>query len=215
MADFNKYFPSYLKHEGGYVNNPSDRGGETYRGIARNSNPSWSGWAFIDNKKKSGAIKFNTVYPELESAVKSLIKSKYWDTMALDSMNNQDIANILADFKVNGMTKTAQQRIQSFVGANPDGAIGSKTVASINAYKEPRKLFDFIYEIRKAHYENLAKNPSQQQFLKGWMNRINYIRDSAGQFIRENPKTSIAIGSVLAISIVAVSAYVIYKQLKK
>ena len=30
-----------LETEGGYVNDPSDSGGETYCGIARNSNPNW------------------------------------------------------------------------------------------------------------------------------------------------------------------------------
>ena len=40
-----------LETEGGYVNDPSDSGGETYCGIARNSNPKWEGWKIVDAHK--------------------------------------------------------------------------------------------------------------------------------------------------------------------
>jgi lysozyme family protein len=38
--------------EGGYVNDPDDKGGETYRGIARKKHPSWRGWYKVDDVKK-------------------------------------------------------------------------------------------------------------------------------------------------------------------
>jgi len=40
-------------NEGGYVNDPVDKGGETYAGIARNIFGSWEGWSIIDAKKIS------------------------------------------------------------------------------------------------------------------------------------------------------------------
>jgi len=40
MAKFNLAFSKMLFHEGGYVNDPDDLGGETYKGIARNSHGS-------------------------------------------------------------------------------------------------------------------------------------------------------------------------------
>ena len=52
MADFKEAFELTLAHEGGYVKDPDDRGGETYKGIARRYNPGWSGWARIDKAKK-------------------------------------------------------------------------------------------------------------------------------------------------------------------
>ena len=37
MSDFNKAFDRVIGHEGGYVNHPSDPGGETNWGVTRNT----------------------------------------------------------------------------------------------------------------------------------------------------------------------------------
>ncbi len=54
-------FAEALKHtlefEGGYANDPADRGGETFRGISRKNWPRWSGWDLIDQVKRKGADK--------------------------------------------------------------------------------------------------------------------------------------------------------------
>ncbi|HJW81700.1 MAG TPA: glycosyl hydrolase 108 family protein [Acidiferrobacterales bacterium] len=52
MADFKEAFELTLAHEGGYVKDPDDRGGETYKGIARRYNPGWPGWARINKAKQ-------------------------------------------------------------------------------------------------------------------------------------------------------------------
>lgn len=46
--NFLKSYDILIKHEGGYVNDPDDKGGETYKGIARKFNPDWKGWKIID-----------------------------------------------------------------------------------------------------------------------------------------------------------------------
>jgi lysozyme family protein len=48
MADLTTAYESTMKAEGGYVNNPQDPGGETYKGIARKFNSKWDGWIAID-----------------------------------------------------------------------------------------------------------------------------------------------------------------------
>ncbi|MFM7564688.1 MAG: glycosyl hydrolase 108 family protein, partial [Planctomycetota bacterium] len=39
MADFAIAFDETMINEGGYVDDPDDRGGETYRGVARRFHP--------------------------------------------------------------------------------------------------------------------------------------------------------------------------------
>ena len=59
MALFTPAFTLSKINEGGWVNDPNDIGGETYRGISRKFNPKWNGWSVIDEMKKKGLIKKN------------------------------------------------------------------------------------------------------------------------------------------------------------
>ena len=59
MADFNQALQMVLQNEGGYVNDPNDPGGETYKGIARKMNSNWIGWQLIDLQKKQNNIFLN------------------------------------------------------------------------------------------------------------------------------------------------------------
>ncbi|HBF18469.1 MAG TPA: hypothetical protein DDW81_00145 [Cryomorphaceae bacterium] len=48
MADFEWAYRHTSNKEGGYVNDPSDYGRETYRGISRRWHPYWEGWKIVD-----------------------------------------------------------------------------------------------------------------------------------------------------------------------
>ena len=47
MSEFQPALQKVLAHEGGYVNDPDDPGGETYKGIAHNMHSKWGGWVYI------------------------------------------------------------------------------------------------------------------------------------------------------------------------
>jgi len=107
------------KYEGGYVNDPRDNGGETYKGVSRKSNPNWEGWTIIDSCKKSNK-NFKKILPtiiKLESTVQKLFKRKYWDKMRGDEFIDQDMANKLYDTCVNmGVTTAIRIFQESFLG---------------------------------------------------------------------------------------------------
>jgi poly-D-alanine transfer protein DltD len=52
MANFIISLQRTLVHEGGYIHDSEDVGGETYKGISRASHPNWSGWIIIDKYKE-------------------------------------------------------------------------------------------------------------------------------------------------------------------
>lgn len=172
MADFNKYYDRLLKpSEGGYVNHPNDKGGETYGGIARNSNPNWEGWVFIDAKKKIKPIPRYTIYKELSSSVKSYFKKMYWDKLQADKIENQSVAELLVDFLVNGGFVIS--RVQKYLGIKADGIIGKNTITAINKANQSA-LYKFVSEWRYNHFDNIVKNdPTQEVFYKGWMDRLS------------------------------------------
>lgn len=102
MAEFLKAFQRTEIFEGKdiWTKINGDSGGETWSGISRKANPSWSGWKIIDriSNKKSGQ-KITT--PKLEELKQSLYRNKYWNAIRGDEILNQAVANDLYDVSVN------------------------------------------------------------------------------------------------------------------
>ena len=81
------------------------------------------------------------------------------------------IPNIYCNFAVNAGPKVAIKLAQSCVGCVPDGAMGPKTIAAVNATNF--STFNMSYAIAKiARYASICnKNKLQSKFLLGWVNR--------------------------------------------
>lgn len=159
------YFPAYEKmivREGGYklTNDPRDRGGMTYAGVARNMQPKWAGWAIIDQ----GGI-------PPSSMVRDWYRANFWTPLRLDAVDDQRVASTLFDFAVNAGVGTSAKLAQIVVGVTPDGQIGVKSIAAINAYSV--ELFLAHFTLAKiARYRDIVKrDKSQLVYLVGWLNR--------------------------------------------
>lgn len=107
MADFNIALAKILKHEGGYVNDPSDKGGETYKGISRKYHSKSQMWIIIDKYKHDcGGVtaefkkKINND-ATISKEVALIYKSDYWNPFNLDAVKNQKIAEQIFDDAVN------------------------------------------------------------------------------------------------------------------
>lgn len=162
MADFSTAFEKMVVNEGGYVLHtvPGDRGGMTYAGIARNAWPQWAGWERID----AGAT------PDA-NAVRLFYLNNFWRPPRLTEVRDQRVAETLFDFGVNAGTRTAVVLAQTVVGATPDGVVGPKTLAAINA--ADAEMFILAYTLAKiARYRDIVtRDRTQLKFLLGWLNR--------------------------------------------
>ena len=162
MAEFLPAFERMIVNEGGYVLHTvkDDRGGATYAGIARNFHPSWQGWMVIDQG--------GTPPAEL---VRQFYRSNFWAPLRLDDVEHQEVASNLFDFGVNAGLSTAAKLAQLVVGVTPDGKVGAKTIAALNAIDHD--LFVARYALAKiARYRDIVvKNRTQQRFLVGWLSR--------------------------------------------
>lgn len=105
MANFNKVYERLKVNEGGYVNDPDDRGGETYLGISRKYHPDATFWKFIDDyKKQNGTKNINEVLKKntaIQSEIKDIYKKEYWDVFKLDDCISQGLASEIFDDAVN------------------------------------------------------------------------------------------------------------------
>lgn len=174
MADFDIAYRLTMKHEGGYSNNPHDRGRETYRGIARKHWPGWKGWPIVDwAKSRPGFPRSLSGNGELQRMVEEFYRSVFWSNW-MDAMPNQDLANWLFDKGVNMGIPQAVKLLQRAIGAVDDGKYGPKTDAALKQalIQDATGVLERCREHARSFYRQLAeKDPSQAQFLNGWLKR--------------------------------------------
>lgn len=153
MANFDMAIGKILQHEGGYVNDPADPGGETNFGISKRNFPN------VD-------IRNLTV-----DQAKEIYRTNYWNRVMGDQIQDDELALNVFDFAVNAGTGTSARIIQKIVGAGVDGVIGNNTISAINRF-DPRVAVKEFQKGRILHYVDLVKNnTSLLRFLSGWINR--------------------------------------------
>jgi hypothetical protein len=153
MSKFDEIIEVVLEHEGGYVNDPKDPGGETNFGIAKRSNPD------VDIKN-------------LTKAEATLIyKTKYWDKNKVESLP-EELWHIYFDMCVNmGRSRAVKILQQSAVnrGRNikVDGGLGPNTIKALKGVELER-----VRAFRVRYYVELVnKKPDLEKFYFGWFRR--------------------------------------------
>lgn len=190
MANIDSLLPYILKFEGGFVNDPADAGGATNKGVTI---ATWRQVGY--DKDGDGDIDVADLKLLTDSDVRNrVLKPAFWDRWKADRIKSQGVANILVDW-VWGSGKHGIVIPQRLLGVVPDGIVGEKTLAAVNA-ANPRQLFDAIFDARKkflhditaqsvAKYERKIgrkateaqlKKHTNKRFIKGWLNRLEAIK---------------------------------------
>jgi len=178
MAKFNLALLKVLSHEGGYVNDPDDLGGETYKGISRNAHGSWSGWQIIDKSKISPDFpKSLNTNIRLQSLVEKFYLDTFWKPLKADQIQNQTSAESVFDFAVNSGLSTSVRLVQSIAGTKIDGIIGEQTLNKINSIDFG--YFQAALTVAKIEYymNIIRRRPTSKKFLLGWISRSLSFND--------------------------------------
>lgn len=153
LNGFDQALKDMLVHEGEYALVPGDRGGETYRGIARNVWPKWSGWAAVDrvidehfNGERRPTVSRNVLRtrklnkmlretPELQSAVDFFYLENFWRANRVHEMPARvacKVFNMAVNIGRGGAGKVLQRALNSLgAGIAVDGVIGPKTIGAV------------------------------------------------------------------------------------
>ena len=166
MADATLLVPFIQKWEGGWVDDPSDRGGATMKGITLIT------YGAFQKSKGQPAPSKDDLRNMSDEEWLDVFKSLYWDRWKADEIENQSVANILVDWVwASGVwgIKIPQRILQ----VADDGIVGEKTISKLNSVDQA-SLFDDIQKARQEFVTDLAeRDPSQNRFINGWLNRIN------------------------------------------
>ncbi|WP_198468939.1 glycoside hydrolase family 108 protein [Acetomicrobium sp. S15 = DSM 107314] len=194
---FEDVFRIVLNVEGGYSNNPDDRGGETNLGVTEGTlrSAQAKGWVSKD-------ITIKTLKTE---HARIIYKKGYWDPIRGDLLP-EPLDLILFDCAINhgpgGAVKLLQEALNSILVGTPlvvDGALGPKTFAALvelleidkrltdeNPNVEPHFLLRYlcvdVLMNRTELFDWLVdRNESQQKFLRGWIHqRVVRLAEKAG-----------------------------------
>ena len=196
MANFEEAFKITAAHEGGYVFDPDDAGGETYKGISRRFNPSWDGWTIIDNLKELGISNKDLEAKldrddNLQEKVALFYKHNYWDKFWGDEIPVQEIGEELFDTGVNMGVRRAVRFLQeslnllnrnqqNYPDIGEDGLFGKGTLNALKAYLQIDKgpyLLKVMNILQGKHYiEYMRKSPVQEKYARGWLNRVEFTK---------------------------------------
>ena len=144
-----------LKSEGGWVNHPSDPGGETNLGVTKRVWEEWVGHPVESLKNLT------------KDQVAPLYEQKYWRP-CYGEVLPRGLDFLVFSTAVNCGTGRSVKLLQQSLGCVADGAIGPKTRELISS-SDVSKLIAKFSETRREFYRSLNK----PAFEKGWLSRVD------------------------------------------
>ena len=150
---FNEVIEKVLKHEGGYVYDMTDRGGETNYGIT------------VAVARANGFTGYMKDLPK--QTAKDIYKAKYWDKVRADELP-EEVRYIVFDTGINMGTSRAVKILQECGGCTVDGIIGPNTLRASKGVK----LHQYALQRMYFYCQIVRRDKSQAKYIGGWSNRV-------------------------------------------
>lgn len=149
-----------LAVEGGYANDPADRGGATHFGISHASHKT---------------LDIERVSPE---DARAIYRVDYWDRAHCAALPDR-LAVALFDSAVNHGPLRAIMLLQQTLGVNVDGINGPLTQAAAHAAGADT-LIDYLTRRARFYSDIVLADSTQSRFLNGWFRRLFLLQSVVG-----------------------------------
>ncbi len=150
---FRQIFDRLIGHEGGYVNDPQDPGGETNWGITKRTAVANGYISAMKNMTREQAF--------------NIYQKAFWQRYNCEKLTSS-IAYQFFDAVVNHGSGNASRMLQRAANVADDGIIGAISIQAIRSMAESDLLMRFNAE-RLKFYTKLSHFP---RYGKGWVNRV-------------------------------------------
>jgi lysozyme family protein len=175
MGNFARCLAHTLRHEGGYVDHPSDPGGATNLGITRATLADWRG----------RAVSKDDVRALTRAEASDIYRRRYWDAVSGDQLPaGVDLA--VFDYAVNSGPRRAALALQARLGVARDGVVGPQTIAA-SRQADAAVLIRAICGERRGF---LGRLRIFTVFGRGWLRRIAAVERAAIQMARQAAQTA-------------------------
>lgn len=150
---FKEVFNRVIGHEGGYVNDPHDAGGETNWGVTKRT---------AQENGYTGSMKMMT-----REQAYQIYEKAFWQRYNCDKLSPA-VAFQFFDAAVNHGVGNASRMLQRAVGVADDGIVGKVTLSAV----EKMPISDFILKFNAQRIKFYTKLKSFPRYGAGWMNRV-------------------------------------------
>jgi lysozyme family protein len=159
-----------LHWEGGYTDNPADHGGATNEGITQ---------ATYDRYRTSCDEALQSVERIDDSEVFEIYSEMYWTPGHCGDLSNR-LASCHFDWCVNHGVTGAIKTLQAALGVTADGVFGPESQAAAQNAAADETIEAYL-TLRRTRYHQIANaDPTQMQFLAGWLSRVNDLESYLG-----------------------------------
>jgi lysozyme family protein len=216
MANYQSAIPYIQKAEGGLSRattdtasrNPSPYTYKGQKGWHTNRGITWE--TFVGMAPKSGySVTEDNFIRMPDSVWLSIYRKGYWEPMYGDKYDSQAIANAVVDFAWASGIGGATKALKKYLKTKGVDASGASSVAdgfnSLVKRQGETKVFNDLIEERKRFFKSLNQKANE----KGWLGRMETLRQQGMDMIKENP-----IKTVLITVGLALLAYYAYKKIK-
>lgn len=159
-----------LRWEGGFVDDPDDRGGATNKGITQAVYDEWRERKHYDKR---------SVRDIEDGEVKQIYLEQYWKPSRCQAMDFP-MSLILFDSAVNHGVGRAVKLLQEVLNVSVDGHFGPATMAAYDFLEECHGTNYVAVQYLKAreafYFRIVESRPEQGKFLRGWLNRLSDLR---------------------------------------
>lgn len=163
------------KFEGGWADDPADRGGKTNRGVTE---ATWVNYWRSRNQRPPCSIQDAS-----ERQTKQVLHDEYWIKSKCDKVGEVSSAYLAAhlfDACVHHGQQRGQMLLQqalNYLGASlvVDGIVGPITLEQVKVYSRTHHdaLIASMMFQRAQYFDSIFKsNPSQAQYKRGWFRRL-------------------------------------------
>ncbi|HCZ9100903.1 TPA: peptidoglycan-binding protein [Klebsiella michiganensis] len=167
-----------LAREGGYVNDPTDKGGETKFGISDKRDGIADGMTDVDGDGKPDTrIKDLTQ----EQAGQIYYRDYWYPSYCTDWPDG--ISLFVFDSAVQHGPKKAIQILQEAAGVAADGIVGPKTTSAVIGADAEWLLLRCLLRRSRYYADIIKSNASQGKFLNGWFNRLDELANACQEII--------------------------------
>jgi lysozyme family protein len=165
-----KIIDDIIQREGGFVDNPADRGGPTKYGITQATLAEWRGHPVLRQDVADLTV----------DEARTIYRRKYVEEPGFSSIP-EPLLGLVVDTAVHSGVKAAVRMLQTALGIVPvDGILGPVTKAAIQDNNSDWIYRKFLAERIRYLGQVIRSRPANAVFAAGWMNRVaNFVDGTA------------------------------------